>query len=73
MEMRGGFQQAVIEPDVFLGGVRQKVLYAGPAPGFRGLQQINIELVEGFAFGAAPLTVRSAARISNETSLATAE
>jgi len=72
-EMRGGFEQAVIDPDVFLGGVRQNVLYAGPAPGFRGLQQINIELVEGFAVGSAPLIVQSAARVSNETSLATAE
>ncbi|MEZ5366131.1 MAG: hypothetical protein R2748_28295 [Bryobacterales bacterium] len=32
------------EPVVTLGGVEQRVLYAGPAPGFLGLQQINVEI-----------------------------
>lgn len=60
-------------PTVTLGGVQQTVLFAGPAPGFLGLQQINIEIQPGTPTGdAVELRIAAAARPSNTTTLAVA-
>lgn len=53
---------------VELGGEAQEVLYAGPAPGFPGLQQINFR-VDSTA-GIQPLLVHSNGRTGNVTTLA---
>jgi uncharacterized protein (TIGR03437 family) len=48
-----GLLQAVIQPEVFVGGVAASVGYAGEAPGFVGLNQINIEIRDGTPTGPA--------------------
>jgi uncharacterized protein (TIGR03437 family) len=50
---------ATTPPIVFVGGVEAGVLFAGLAPGFAGLGQINIELPQALPQGSPlPLTVR---------------
>lgn len=58
-------------PTVTLGGVEQTVLFAGDAPGFLGLQQVNIQIVEGTPPGdAVELLLFVGARRTNATTLA---
>lgn len=55
-----GLAPAVNQPRVFVGDVEAEVLYAGRAPGFAGLDQINIVLPDGAAQGCAvPVRVES--------------
>lgn len=54
--------------EVLLGGRPQTVLYAGPAPGFPGLQQINFRVQADP--GLLELRVRAGGRISNTATLA---
>ena len=56
------------EVEVFLGGQAQQVLYAGPAPGFPGLQQINFQVQADS--GVLELLVRAGERTSNLATLA---
>ncbi len=56
------------KPVVEVGGVPVEVTWYGNAPGFVGLQQINITLPENMAgVGTVPLTVMSAGQTSNVT------
>lgn len=56
------------KPMVKVGGVEVEVTWFGNAPGFAGLQQINITLPEHLAgVGMAPVTVTSSGVISNVT------
>lgn len=48
-----------------IGNQAARVLYAGLAPGFVGLNQINVEIPQGLAAGTQPLIVRSGAVASN--------
>ncbi len=65
-----GLREAVIRPEVTVGGVAARVLYAGPSS-FIGLNQINIEILPGTPTGAAvPVTVRSGTHVSNQVTLA---
>ena len=60
-------------PTVTLGGVEQTVLFAGDAPGFFGLQQVNIQIVAGTPVGeAVELLLFAGGRRSNATSLTVA-
>jgi uncharacterized protein (TIGR03437 family) len=62
---------AATEAQVTIEGVSCPVTYAGPAPGFVGLNQINCQLPSGLAANpAAPLTVTAGARTSNVTTVA---
>lgn len=65
-ESRDGLQWARIAPKVFLGDAEAQVLYAGRAPGFAGLDQINFIVPAG---AGAALRVESGGRVSNSTTL----
>jgi uncharacterized protein (TIGR03437 family) len=47
-----------------------QVSFAGRAPGFVGLDQINIQIPGGVTGAAVPVVVSSAGRISNTATLA---
>ena len=56
------------KPAVTIGGMPVDVLWFGNAPGFAGLQQINLMLPSGMAgVGRAPVTVTSNGQVSNVT------
>lgn len=57
-----------VEPVVIIGGVEVEVLFWGEAPGFSGLQQINVMLPPELAgAGRVPLVVISGGTVSNVT------
>ena len=57
-------------PTVLVNGVNAAVSYAGPAPGFPGLDQINVAIPVGVPAGlAVPVTVQSGDRLSNTTTV----
>lgn len=71
-ELRSGLHWARIVPKVFVGGLEAQVLYAGRAPGYAGLDQINFIVPDGVASGdTTPLRVEANGRSSNETVLPT--
>jgi len=62
---RDGLAYAKLQPTVTVGGRECVVAFAGRAPGFRGLDQINCTLPDGLPLGKADVTVRSGKRVSN--------
>jgi uncharacterized protein (TIGR03437 family) len=69
--LTGGFQIANIQPTVTVSGQACAVQFAGAAPGFAGLDQINCQIPPGLgANPAAPVIVTSAGRPSNTATLA---
>jgi uncharacterized protein (TIGR03437 family) len=55
-------------PEVSVGGVKVPVLYYGNAPGYLGLQQINVQLIPSLAgAGRVPVAITSAGKTSNVT------
>jgi uncharacterized protein (TIGR03437 family) len=63
--------EVVHTPEVRVGGVSARVLYAGLAPGFVGVNQINIELPENAPTGAAvPVTIAVSGRTSPAVNIA---
>lgn len=70
-EASGSLQVAKIKPEATVDGIAATVAWAGRAPGFVGLDQVNIVIPPGVHAGAAvPLIVRSGKRGSNVTTLA---
>jgi uncharacterized protein (TIGR03437 family) len=70
-EKRGGFDYAIIQPTVSVGGADCPVTFAGAAPGFAGLDQINCRVPAGLGSqSAAAMFVRSGARSSPVTTIA---
>ncbi len=70
-EIRAGLAWAVLAPAVEIGGVRVAPLYAGRAPGFAGLDQVNFIVPPDAPRGlAVPVRLISNGRASNETTLA---
>ncbi len=57
-----------VEVEVLLGSTTPEVLYAGPAPGFPGLQQINFPV--SAEPGEQELRIRAGGRLSNTATLA---
>ena len=69
-ELRNGLNWAVAMPDVSFGGQPCVVTFAGRAPGFSGLDQINCMIsADVQASDAAPVVVQSRGRISNVSTL----
>jgi uncharacterized protein (TIGR03437 family) len=68
-----GLDVALQQPTVTVGGVACPVTFAGAAPGYVGLDQINCTIPLGLTSGAsAPVVITSGNRISNTATLAIA-
>lgn len=65
-----GLDVAQITPQVTVGGFPATVTFAGRAPGFLGLDQINIQIPAGPSGSSVPVVVSSAGRTSNSVTLA---
>ena len=65
-----GLEVAILTPQVTVGGVSATVSFAGAAPGFVGLDQINIQIPAGVIGAAIPVVVSSGGRTSNTVTLA---
>jgi len=65
-----GFEVAKLPPTVTVGDVAARVLFAGRAPGFVGLNQVNIEIpMEANPGAAVPVVLTSGKRQSNQVAL----
>ncbi len=67
---KSGLDYANVAPTVTIDGKSATLLYAGRAPGFPGLDQLNVIVPDGVTPGNAPLVVTSAGKVSNTTTLA---
>jgi len=66
----GDLDVAIITPQVLIGGVPATILFAGNAPGYPGLNQINVQVPQIAAGPAVPLIVQSGGHSSNAVTLA---
>ena len=70
--VQNGLGYAITQPTVTIGGVNCPVTYAGAAPSFTGLDQINCQIPAGLGIqSAAPVVVQSNGRSSPATIIAT--
>jgi uncharacterized protein (TIGR03437 family) len=68
---RSGLDFANQQPTVSIGGANCPVTFAGRAPGYIGLDQINCVVPAGITAGdAVPVTITSGSRVSNVATLA---
>jgi uncharacterized protein (TIGR03437 family) len=65
-----GLDVAILTPQVTVGGMAAQVSFAGRAPGFTGLDQINIQIPAGVTGASVPVVVSSGGRTSNTVTLA---
>lgn len=65
-----GLDYAVQQPTVTVGGVNCPVTFAGAAPGYIGLDQINCMIPAAVSSVSAPVVITSGDRISNTATLA---
>ena len=65
-----GLDYAVVQPTVSVGGQDCKVTYAGRAPSFAGLDQINCGIPSGVTGTQLPVVVNSGGRLSNTAFIA---
>jgi uncharacterized protein (TIGR03437 family) len=66
----GGLNVAVTTPSVYVGGLAAKVIFAGRAPGYTGLDQIDIQIPSGLQTGNVAIVETSGSRMSNTVYLA---
>jgi uncharacterized protein (TIGR03437 family) len=66
----GGLDVAVLTPQVYIGGIPAVVTFAGRAPGFVGLDQINFQMPAGVTGGSVPVVAMSNGRTSNAVTIA---
>ena len=70
-ETRGSLEYSLSTPTVTIAGAPARVLFAGRAPGFVGLDQINVEVPAGIAAGSAvPVSLTVGRRTSNTVTFA---
>jgi len=68
---KDGLQYANQQPTVTIGGINCPVTFAGRAPGFVGLDQVNCQAPSGIGSnGSAPVVITSGNRTSNVATLA---
>ena len=66
-----GLEVATTTPAVYVGGYAANVVFAGRAPGFVGLDQINVQIPAGVQSGnSVPVVLTSGNRVSNTVLLA---
>lgn len=59
--------ESLIKPVVLIGGVAADVLFAGLAPGFAGLYQVNVAIPQGVQPGSAVSLVLSQEGVPSNT------
>ena len=64
-----GLQITTVTPTVYFGSTPATPSFAGLAPGFDGLNQINVRVPDGLPSGTLPLIVTSGSAYSNETKI----
>jgi len=69
-DARGGLDYARLQPTVTIGGMDCPVTYAGAAPGYPGVDQINCIVPSGLGTQSAPVVVTSNGRSSPATMVA---
>jgi uncharacterized protein (TIGR03437 family) len=71
VSLNNGLETANAIPSVFINGVSSVVTFAGRAPGYQGLDQINVRVPAGIPSGTTiPVLVASGNRTSNQVLLA---
>jgi uncharacterized protein (TIGR03437 family) len=65
----GGLQAAVVTPTVFFGATPVRAVFAGLAPGFVGLYQVNVQVPAGLGPGLTPLLMSVNMAHSNEVKI----
>jgi uncharacterized protein (TIGR03437 family) len=69
--LMNGLDNALQQPTVTVGGIACPVVFAGAAPGYAGLDQINCTIPAGLAANAStPVVITSGNRASNTATLA---
>jgi uncharacterized protein (TIGR03437 family) len=68
--LSNGVNYSLNTPSVYIGGVSAKVTFAGRAPGFAGLDQINVQIPAGLPTGNASVVLTNGNRASNGVLLA---
>lgn len=68
--MQNGLEYAQANVTLTIGGQNCPVLYAGRAPGYSGLDQVNCQIPAGLSGTTLPVVITAAGRVSNTVTLA---
>ena len=66
----GDLARTTVTPVVYFGATAASPSYSGPAPGFVGLNQVNVQVPAGLAPGTVPLVLTSGTAYSNTVNIA---
>jgi uncharacterized protein (TIGR03437 family) len=65
----GGIARTTVTPGVYFGATLASPSYSGPAPGFVGLYQVNVQVPAGLPSGTLPLQITSGSTYSNTVNI----